>query len=77
MTIEITQEKHEELVQELPAYSDMIDFIETLRKAANIPGSQMFNLNNIQSVIEQAAKFVTGDSTEQAEAEEQLNYILR
>ena len=77
MTIEITQEKHEELVQELPAYSDMIDFIETLRKAANIPGSQMFNLDNIQSVIEQAAKFVTGDSTEQAEAEEQLNYILR
>ena len=77
MTIEITQKKHEELVNELPAYSDMIDFIEALRKAANIPGSQMFKLDNIQSVIEQAAKFVTGDSTEQAEAEEQLNYILR
>ncbi len=77
MTIEITQEKHEELVQELPAYSDMIEFIEALRKAANISGSQMFNLDNIQSVIEQAAKFITGDSTEQDEAEEQLNYILR
>lgn len=77
MTIEITQEKHEELTNELPAYSDMIEFIEALRKAENIPGSQMFNLNNIQSVIEQAAKFITGDPTEQAEAEEQLNYILR
>ncbi len=77
MTIEITQEKHEELVQELPAYSDMIEFIEALRMAANISGSQMFNLDNIQSVIEQAAKFITGDSTEQDEAEEQLNYILR
>ena len=77
MTIEITQEKHEELVQELPAYSDMIEFIEALRKAANISGSQMFNLDNIQSVIEQAAKFITGDSTEQDEAEEQLNYTLR
>ena len=77
MSQSILKSRHEKLANELPAYSDMIDFIEALRKAVNIPGSQMFNLNNIQSVIEQAAKFITGDSTEQAEAEEQLNYILR
>ena len=77
MTIEITQEKHEELTNELPCYSDMIEFIETLPKAANIPGSQMFNLDNIQSVIEQAAKLITTYDAEKEAAEEQLNNILR
>lgn len=77
MTIEITQEKHEELANELPTYANMIDFIETLRKAANIPGNMMHNLDNIQSVIEQAAKLITTYDAEKEAAEEQLNNILR
>lgn len=77
MTQSILKSRHEKLANELPAYSDMVDFIETLRKAANIPGSMMHNLDNIQSVIEQAAKLITTYDAEKEAAEEQLNNILR
>ena len=77
MSKSILKSRHEKLANELPAYADMIDFIETLRKAANIPGSMMHNLDNIQSVIEQAAKLITTYDAEKEAAEEQLNNILR
>jgi hypothetical protein len=77
MNKSITTKRHEQLVNELPAYADMIDFIDALRKAANIPGSMMHNLDNIQTVIEQAAKLITTQDQVKEEAENQLNEVLR
>jgi len=77
MAKSITKARHEAQLEELPVYRDLYEFLDALKKAANIPGSMMHNLDNLYTLLEQAGKVVTTVYGDQEMAIEQLNELLR
>ena len=77
MARSITTIRHKAQLEELPCYRDLYEFLDALKKAANIPGSMMHNLNNLYTLLEQAGMIVTTERREQEDAIERLNELLR
>ena len=72
----ITTQRHEKNLAELPCYSDLADFLDSLKKV--VPGSLQHNVSNLEFLLGQAGKLVTAERDyEKDDAKEQIENLLR